>query len=149
MYLIKLIFARTLFFSSFEATITGVATSPSFTTIPAGSAPAPANEPGRPPRGPHLPPPHASSRPSPYQIHQNLFGYKRRSSGATKGGAKKAKMKASRSHTFVCLHERDTEMVSTDYGMMTANGLEKAKLHLFKSNIAMEIHLAILPNCLK
>ena len=59
-------------------------------------------------------------------------------------GAKKAKKEASWSHTFVCLHERDAETVPTDYGLMTANGLGKAKLHLFESSTAMEIHLAVL-----
>ena len=36
------------------------------------------------------------------------------------------------------------ECVPTDYSVMTANGLGKAKLHLSESSDAMEIHNAIL-----
>ena len=96
---------------------------------------------------PPLPRSSTNSSLSPYQIHLNLFKYnKRRSSGAPKcaGSAKKSKKVNPWTHTFVCLPERDTETVPADYGLMTANGLGKAKLHLSESSTAMEIHLAVL-----
>ena len=82
-----------------------------------------------------------------YQIHQNLFGYKRRSTSTSRGGergAKKSKKDVPWTHTFVCLPERDMDSVPGDYTLMTANGLGKAKLHLSETSTAMEIHLAIL-----
>uniref|UniRef100_A0A1X7UU46 HECT domain-containing protein n=1 Tax=Amphimedon queenslandica TaxID=400682 RepID=A0A1X7UU46_AMPQE len=95
-------------------------------------------------------PAHAGTSPSlsPYQIHQNLFGYKRRSTSTSRGGelrgAKKAKKEVRWTHTFVCLPERDMDSVPGDYTLMTANGLGKAKLHLSETSTAMEIHVAIL-----
>ena len=66
-----------------------------------------------------------SSRLNPYQIHQNLFGYKRKSNSSPKGGAsggsgKKAIKDIPWTHNFVCLHDKDTETVPTDYALLTA-----------------------------
>ena len=48
------------------------------------------------------------------------------------------------SHRFVCLAETDTECVPTDYTLLTANGLGKAKIHLFENIDTTDIHQAIL-----
>lgn len=58
--------------------------------------------------------------------------------------AKKGKKSVPWSHTFVCLHERDAFTIPTDYSVMAASGLGKAKLHLFEESTAMDIHLAVL-----
>ena len=93
-------------------------------------------------------PPQMSSRPpaptqSPYDIHQRLFNYKRKSSRNKVASSKKVQKDVPWTHTFVCLPEKDALNVPSDYSVMTANGLGKAKLHLTESSNAIDIHNAI------
>ena len=86
----------------------------------------------------------SSTLKSPYEVHQRLFGYSKRKSKTNPAASKKSKKDIPWTHTFVCVPETDTDHVPTDYALMTANGLGKAKLHLSESSSAMDIHTAIL-----
>jgi hypothetical protein len=85
---------------------------------------------------------------TPYDIHQRLFSYKRKSKNHTISSKltsfKKPKKEVPWSHTFVCLADKDLEHVPTDYSLLTANGLDKARIQLLENSIAMDVHEAIL-----
>ena len=89
---------------------------------------------------------------TPHQIHQALFGYgsRKRSRSVPVSAAKRGKSSGTRprpspwTHEFVCLADSETEVLPTDYSLLAANGLGKAKLQLFEDSDAADIHVAII-----
>ena len=81
---------------------------------------------------------------SPYRPHQSLFGYSRKRPATRQSRPAQRVKRVPWMHTFVCLASKDACSVPTDYSLLTANSLGKAKIHLFESSTAMEIHDAIM-----